>query len=473
MYTVYTYQDWMDTPENKRLDFLLSVIGSYSRSDEFRSALTANAYFRSENEEIAKKYVMQPTRFETVDDETGNIKREIGEKAIVGARVFSNFFFRFVTQQNQYLLGNGVTLDDARTKANLGLGFDKALEHVGERALVQGVCWGFWNNDHLEAIEAAKDERSGFVALVDEETSEAGVGIQFWRIGDNRPMYVRLFEADGLTVYRTDKGGRLEVYRPKQAYRLTVARDAVGTIVTGEENYGALPVAPLYANGEKRSELTSAIKSKIDAYDRISSDFVDNLDRANDVYWVLNNFGGSTADMIEMIEQINQLRIVANISDGTTSSTVTPTPFEVPYAARKTALDLLEQELYQDYMALSMEELTGGSLTNVAIQAAMTNLNLKCDRYEWQCFRFVQRVLALVGVKTEEITFKRQTIVNETEKIDNIVKTRDHIGLKKSLELNPYIMQEEIPEIMQDVAAEQVAGLPSMQQLEAVAQEDE
>lgn len=466
MYTTHTWQDWLARPEDKRPDMLLEIASSYKSSDECKAALLGNRYFTGEGTEIASKTVLRPTKFEKRDAATGEIKKVIGQESIVGARVASNYFFRFVTQQNQYLLGNGVTLDDAATKDRLGLGFDKALEHIGERALVQGVCWGFWNHDHLEVIEAAKDERSGFVALLDEETGEPRVGVQYWQIDAGRPMYIRLFEDDGLTVYKEEKS-RLVIYKAKRPYRQHMARDGVGVIVTGGENYGALPLIPLYANVEKRSELTESIKSKIDVYDRITSDFADNLDRANDVYWVLNNFGGSTADMVEMIEQINRLRMISNISDGTgVNSTAAPHAFEVPYAARQTAMMLLEKAMYKDFMALSMEEITGGSLTNVAIQTAMINLNLKCDRYEWQCFQFVQRVLALIGVRTEDITFKRQDIVNKSEILEDIARMRQDIDLQTALELNPYILQEQIEGIMANVAAEQLSGMPSVEELE-------
>ena len=60
------------------------------------------------------------------------------------------------------------------------------------------------------------------------------------------------------------------------------------------------------------------------------------------------------------------------------------------------ALNLLERALYNDYMALDMASLTGGSLTNVAIRAAMANLNLKADRYEWQVRHFMQELLTLL-----------------------------------------------------------------------------
>lgn len=63
----------------------------------------------------------------------------------------------------------------------------------------------------------------------------------------------------------------------------------------------ALPVFPLYANNERESELTEPIRRKIDAYDNILSDLGNNLDRANEVYWVLNNFGGQTQQALEVL----------------------------------------------------------------------------------------------------------------------------------------------------------------------------
>lgn len=467
MYTNYTFQDWEGILEADRPELLGKIVQDYKASAEFLGALEAADYFAGANRAVGRK-VMLRSYLTTRQTENGLVKNT-RTREIVGARVYSNFFFRFVTQQNQYLLGNGVTLDDEATKARLGPGFDKALEALGEKALVAGVSWGYWNEDHLEVIEAARDALSGFVSLLDEETSAPRLGIQFWQIGDKRPLYIRLFEEDGVSVLRV-KDEKMQEYTPKRPYRLTVARDAAGVMIMGGSNYGSLPLVPLYANTEQRSELTPSIKSKIDAYDRISSDFVDNLDRANDVYWVINNFGGSTREMAEMIEQINELKMIANISDGTgVNSTAEPHAFEVPYEARRTALDLLEKALYQDFMALSMDELTGGSLTNVAIQAAMTNLNLKCDRYEWQCFRFVQQVLKLIGVQTENIRFKRQTIVNKSETVQDIYTMHSDLDRRTRLKLNPYIEQDEIDEIIDAMDQEDTgAGIDMPQEPEEI-----
>ena len=113
-------------------------------------------------------------------------------------------------------------------------------------------------------------------------------------------------------------------------------------------------------------------------------------------------------------------------------------------------------------MALSMDELTGGSLTNVAIETAMLNLNLKADRYEWQCFAFVQKVLRLLGVDTEEITFKRQELVNRSEIVNDLSLMRDYIDQETALKKNPYIMQEEVQDILERLAAESMSAAPEV-----------
>lgn len=446
MFTDVTYQDWLAAADRDRL--LLTAIDRYKASRDFRGALEAGDYFRGCNSAVARKTILRARKIETRDN-SGRKRIRTGTEDVVGNRIGSGFLFRFITQQNQFLLANGCILRDSDTKARLGADFDHQLAALGERALIHGVSWGFWNVDHLEVLEAARDSRSGFFALMDEMTDEAMLGIQFWQITPDKPMYIRLFEMDGVAVFKVEKSLLIPMMS-KRPYIVTMRSDALGDEVLSTGNYQRLPIIPLYANTERHSELTPAIKAKIDAYDNILSDFADNLDRANDVYWVLNNFGGTTDDIAQMLEEIQRIKAVANLSDGTgSSSTAEPHTIEVPYAARQTALDILERALYQDYMALNIDALTGGSLTNVAIRAATANLNLKADRYEWQVFRFVQQLLSLLGVTTEEIRFQRQCIANESEMVADIAAMRPDIDRRTALKLNPYIQPEEIDALLE------------------------
>lgn len=471
MFTGVTYQDWLSYGDEK-VSRIRSIIEKYKSSDDFKTAVEAERYFNGDNTAIKSKTVAKATTYET-KDERGIVTRSILRQDIKGNQIPNSLFFRFVTQQAQFLLANGVALDNAETKARLGIGFDRQLARMGEKALVHGVCWGYWNADHLEYIPAVDGDYNGFLALLDEISGTPMVGIQFWRIAYNKPLVVRLFEVDGVTMYAEKDNVLIEV-EPKRPYIQTVLETDIGRFVMGGENYGSLPIVPLYGNDSKTSELTINIKAKIDLYDKIMSDFGDNLDRANDVYWVLNNFGGTMNDMLATVEMINRLKIVANTGiggDGATSAE--PKTMEVPYEARKTALDLLKKSLYADYMAMDMDEITGGSLTNVAIQVASANLNLKANRFEWQVFQFVQNVLKLIGVETETISFNRQTIGNMQETIQNIYTMRQDIDRETALRLNPMIAQDDIPAILGNLDAESVSGLSGVDALQKYVDESD
>ena len=444
MFTDITWQDWLGCGD--RGSMILEAVTRYKASRDFARALEASCYFRGDNTAVARKTILRARKVE-IRDASGRRRVRAATQDVVGNRIPSGFLFRFVTQQNQYLLSEGVGLP-AHIRPRLGADFDQQLELLGEKALLHGTAWGYWNTDHLEVIEAAKNPRSGFVPLLDELTGTAMVGIQFWQVSPQRPLYIRLFELDGVSLLR-QTGDTLETVEPKRPYLLSLRSDALGQSVAAATNYDALPVIPLHANADRLSELTPAIKQKIDAYDHILSDFADNLDRANDVYWVLNNFGGTVDDVAELLEEINRVKAVANLSDGSgTPASAEPRTIEVPYAARKTALDLLERALYQDYMALDMDALTGGSLTNVAIRTAMAAMDLKADRYEWQVRRFVSDLLWLIGCPTEEIRFKRQAIANQSEIVADIAVMRGDIDRRTALRLNPYVQFEEIEGVL-------------------------
>ena len=459
MFTDYTYQDWLAADDKTAA--ALTAMNFYKSSDDFIKAGIADRYYRAENDAVAKKVILQGGVLESdvVDSDgnpTGEKRTKVYNKEIPGNRVYSDFFRRFVIQETQYLLGNGVTLDEG-AKKRLGLGFDTMLSQMGAWALVHGVCWGFWNNDHIEPLKAYEDEYSGFVALRDEMTCAPMVGIQFWRLAWDKPLMLRVFEPDGVTLLGGLHG--FQVIEEKRPYKQNFVTDALGERLIGGENYKALPIVPLYANEMKRTELSLAIRSKIDAYDRILSDFADNLDKANDVYWVLNNFNGGVADIANMLESIRKLKAIVNVSDGSSSSTAEPKSFEVPYAARSTALDLLEKALYKDFSAVNLQEITGGSLTNVAIKAAMANLERKCDVFEWQVRAFVQQLLTLLGTETESIAFKRQDMTNSTETIQNIYMAQNDLDRETRLRLNPMIADEDIPDIMRKKDEEDTVGL--------------
>ena len=152
----------------------------------------------------------------------------------------------------------------------------------------------------------------------------------------------------------------------------------------------------------------------------------------------MKNYNGQ--DLGEFLADYKYYKSIKVDDDGE----ATPHTLEVPYQARQTALEIIKKDIYDSAMALDTSVLSGGSLTNIAIKAMMTDLDLKTDDFENEALDYMDNVLLLyreiTGDSTEtKVNFIRRGIVNDSELIDNLIKMRNEISQRTFLELNPYI----------------------------------
>ena len=104
MFTDITYQDWEASDD--RIALGIRAAERYRSSAEFRLALEARDYFRGDNVRVRGKTVLRAFKAER-RDENGRRRVRAETRDVVGNRIGSGFLFRFVTQQNQYLLAEG------------------------------------------------------------------------------------------------------------------------------------------------------------------------------------------------------------------------------------------------------------------------------------------------------------------------------------------------------------------------------
>lgn len=231
-----SYQDLLacGQDETARTAFILSAISNHKSSDLYKTAVDAKLYYQGENPTIS--------RYEKIlYDMQGLAHRDM---YTANHKIKSKFFKLVVDQENSYLLGNGVTLQSSRNKEKLGKDFDQVLSKAAEYALIGGVCFGFWNLDHMMVFQITE-----FVPLYDEENGALMAGIRFWQVEEGKPLRCTLYEPDGLTEYIKGRDGKMEIMQPKAAYILhTTAREAESTKIYTGENYPTLPIVPLKNN---------------------------------------------------------------------------------------------------------------------------------------------------------------------------------------------------------------------------------
>lgn len=414
---IITYQDLLKVKEKggekELISFVRSSISSYKSSDAYKEAEEAREYYRHRNVTITKfKKVLY--------DITGKSVPDIWS---ANFKMCCRHFHRFIVQENQFLLGNGVNWNDESTTDKLGTKkypFDTQLQRAGTMALWGGVSFGFWNLDHVDVFSALE-----FIPLFDEENGSLRAGIRFWQIDDLKPLRAVLYEEDGYTgyIWKNEKEGK--VYSEKRNYVLSVQESEIdGQEIYDGENYPTFPIVPLWGNPEHQSEIVG-LREQIDCYDLIKSGFANDVDDASLIYWIIQNAGGM--DDVDLAQFLDRLRTVhaAVMDDGMSAE---PHSQEPPYASREALLNRLDADLYRDAMALDVERIASGAATATQIVAAYEALNSKCDDYEYCVHTFIQGILDLAGIEDEEATFTRSMIVNSTELIGVVIQSAQFLS---------------------------------------------
>lgn len=424
-----TYNDLAElNSEKERQEFILAAIGEHKGSALYKTARKAELYYRHENPTIMKAQKL-------LYDFMG---RAVPDIYSANNKVPSRYYFYFVTQLVQFLLGNGVSFTEESTKQALGGPvFDIAMQDLATKAQNGGVSFGFWNADHLEAFGVAGIDEPSFVPLYDETTGMLRAGVRFWQIDSNKPMRCTLYEEDGFTEYMQDEeSGELEITQDKRGYIQIIETSEVGgENVISDQNYPGFPIIPFY-NINKQSELVGG-QEVVDAYDLMASTLINNIDDGNVIYWILKNCGDmDDIDDAKFLEQIRRTH-VAHPGDG--DGSVEAHTVEAPFSANEVALDRLRTQLFDDFMALDVRGIASGAATATQIKAAYEPLNAKANKFEQQVTTFILGLLKILGIE-DVPTYTRSIIVNKAEEIQNVLQAAqflsDEYVTSKILEVN-------------------------------------
>lgn len=436
-----TYQDFLEVAEKsdrERMEFILSAINNHKDSDLYKQAVIAKEYDAHRNVTIANFQKLLYTL-------NGKV---IPDNYSPNYKLRSNFFANFITQETQYLLGNGVTLKKEENKAKLGAGFDTRLQDAAHDALVGGVSYGFWNLDHLEVFDVTE-----FVPLLDEENGALRSGIRFWQVCTSKPLRATLFEPDGFTQYIRRSGEEMMILEPKRGYVAVEATSEIdGTELLAYQNYPGFPIIPMYGNRAKQSELVGQ-REAIDCYDLIKSGFANTVDDASVIYWTISNAGGmDEIDIARFKESMRRIGVGLVDDDGAKAEAHTLT---IPVEAREALLSRISDDLYRDFQMLDVTKLQGGQKTATEINAAYQSMDNKVDQFEYCVIDFLQALFKIVGIE-DDPSFTRSKVTNQLEQTQMVLLAANYLDDETILNKLPWLTQEEVAEILKRKAAEDI-----------------
>lgn len=436
--------------------FIRKAIADHEGTEEYRIASDAMEYYAKRNVTIRKfqKYIY---------DYAG---RKHADLFSTDHKLRTGFFNRFVKQQTQYVLSNGVSFEDSKTKDALGVNFDYKLQDAAKKAMICGKSFGFWNRDHLEVFSVVQtDNEPGFVPLYDEETGQLRAGIRYWSIGETQRA--TLYEEDGYTEYIRPKGEEMREYSAKTSYIRDVTRTERGGVesVNGS-NYSGFPIIPMYANDLKQSEIVG-IRESIDCYDFIKSGLANEIDSAAGFYWTVTGADGmDDGDLQRFVERMKVVK-AATLGEGATATAHT---LEVPTDAREAIMNRLRSDMYEDFMLMDTEKALSGNMTATAIRLAYQTQDDKCGDFEYCIREFIGNLLALIGIE-DEPSFKWNRIANQTEETQMIMLAANYLDDEAILNKLPWITPEEVEEIMKRKSAEDITRLSTVEETEEVTED--
>lgn len=440
----YTFQDFEKaTSEEQRKEFVLGAIRAHESSELCKTAKIADLYDRQKNKTI-NDYV------QTIFSLTGS---KLEDFTASNNKIASNFFSRLNTQRVMYSLGNGVSFlqpgeeGEDVVKEKLGKHFDHDIKEAAYYACIHGESYVFWNVDRIHVFRVTE-----FVPLWDEHTGELRAGIRYWRLSAEKPMTAILYEEDGYTKFE-EQDSKI-TWGDKKPYAVTIAYTPASGYaeVVGEENYGKLPIVPMWASRLKQSTLIG-MQSSIDSYDLIRSGFANDLTDCSQIYWIVKNAGGMTDTDLNRFRDRLKLQHIAAV-DGGDGAGAEPYTQEIPYQARKEYLDMIRNGLYEDFGALDVHTVAAGA-TNDHIDAAYQPMDENADDFEFWVAECIQQILALQGIDDYPV-FKRNRISNISEQVDIIIKESPWLDSKTILQKLPNIKAEEVSAIIEQTEADEM-----------------
>lgn len=432
-----TYQDLQEVITKGTLGgFLRSAVLEHQGSKAYKDAVDGMAYYNKHNITIEK---FQKFLFTLSGNKTPDIWSS-------DYRLKTLMFRRLVLQEVGYICANGVSMDE---KEKLGTDFDNKLQTAAKLALAQGVAFGYWNLDHLEVFSFADTPGNpGFVPLLDEKTSELMAGIRYWfRETGNKTLFrATLYELDGVSEWAAKGSEDATMITAKRAYILKELRNDLGVVDVCDENYTRLPIATLYGNDTHESELVG-LRGSIDCYDFIKSGFANQIDDTSGIYWILKNTGAmDDKDLAQFVQRMKSVK--ATMVDGSDGTAAEAHTLDVPVEARKTMLDILRRDLYEDAQMLDVAALAGAEKTATEISAAYQPQDNKCADFEYFLIDFIRQICAVAGIENPEPAFTWNKVINQAETTSMVLSAAEYLDDETTLRHLPWILPEEVPEIL-------------------------
>ncbi|MFX1499427.1 MAG: phage portal protein [Promethearchaeota archaeon] len=389
--------------ENK----LTKIINNWLNSDKYKMMLNGEKYYMTQNKILNRAFYYWTRNEKKPDTYRANVK------------IANNFFKVILDQKVSYLLGKDITINEFTPSFDI----NEEIYYTAESASQCSVGWLFIYIDKNSMLKQKTIPSETIIRINDNTIEENTTGIirlySLFNDDDIEEFYCELWEDNKYTIYKKDGG----IYKFQEEK----------THLNNGVSWGRIPFIRLDNNRYGYSDLCP-IKSLVDAYDIIISDFANNFVDFQEVILMIKNYAENVKTeeaAAEFMEWLKKHKVISVKDNGD----VEIINKEIPYQARIEFLQLLRKLIFLFSQAVDIDDLTGSNLTNVNIESRFASLDQKAEKFKKELLKFVRTMLefsnlynqlintakGIQDVFSAEIIFNKSQLINEHEKIEDCV----------------------------------------------------
>lgn len=397
---------------------------------------------KKRTEYVGRKYYYykpnnQPSVIDTFqNDKTYTFKGDNNQE------VYTNWFKVLVNQKIDYSLVKPVTVDkNIPTEFNI----EDIVDKLALNASLDSKSWlhAYINNGgNLDWICVDDNQ---IVDIWDDYNKYINVVIRFWEFKEDekkaqneKRTYVEIWDNENVISFEYVNGKKEPYNIKKRTHYMQVMKFKDEEKEVNPKGFGFIPFICLFNNKNRESDIES-VETLVKGYNEVATGFINNVRSFQEMLMVLKGYGGQ--DTKKFISRLIKDKIVKLNEDGSLEYL----KVEIPVEAREALLKLCKENIFILGRGVDPSLDFGGSnITNVLIKSKYANLDMKNSDMEKQIRLFYKQLIYCLNTYynlslSDEITFNRTQIFNESEAIGNCLKSMGLVSNETILKYHPFV----------------------------------
>lgn len=375
-------------------------------------------------------------------------------------RIPRNFHGLLVNQKAAYLFTAPPLFDVGNEKANkqiadiLGDSYAKMCKDLCVKASNCEVAWiHYWIDDEGKFQYGVVDSKQVIPVYTSDLNRKLSAALRTYKSrdpADGKTVYVwEYWDSHKCYCYRKKSSSISETgLEPYNIYDSVSQGDDTADMVNEyEHDFGEVPFIPFYNNNIPTDDLVN-IKLLNDAYDKVFSGFLNDLEDIQEIIFVLTNYGGEDLNtFVTDLKKYKAIKVDASKEDG--GGGVEAMTISIPIEAREKFLEITRKAIFEQGQGVDPDPQKFGNTSGEALKYLYSLLELKAGLMETE-FKpgfgtLVRAICKYLGVECKQIiqTWTRSAIRSDSELAEIAAKSTGIISTKTILKNHPWVENAE------------------------------